>query len=175
MVAIAAIHFYLWQEGYDGIDVIGPAFLLQSVLGVGGAALLLITPARWLHWVAALDWLFAAGSLGALLISTTVGLFGFVETTTATLWWETLWVEIAAIVVLGGAVRRRRAAAAPDAERAGRDPARPPAAQLPLAKAASNDAAGGSKASRRTNSSASGAPTRRSMPASSHSTEIGPS
>ena len=101
MVAIAAIHLYLWQQGYDGIDVIGPAFLLQSVLGVGGAGLLLITPARWLHWVAALDWLFAAGSLAALLISTTVGLFGFVETTTATLWWETLWVEIAAIVVLG--------------------------------------------------------------------------
>ena len=102
LVTIAAIHFYLWQQqGYDGIDVIGPAFLLQSVLGVGGAGLLLITPARWLHWVAALDWLFAAGSLGALLISTTVGMFGFVETTTATLWWETLWVEIAAIVVLG--------------------------------------------------------------------------
>lgn len=100
MVAIAAIHFYLWQQGYDGIDVIGPAFLLQSALGVGGAALLLITPARWLHRVAALDWLFAAGSLAALLISTTVGLFGFVETTTATLWWETLWVEAAAIVVL---------------------------------------------------------------------------
>ena len=101
LLAISAIHFYLWSEGYDGIDVIGPAFLLQSVLGVGGAGLLLITPARWLHRVAALDWLFAAGSLAALLISTTVGLFGFVETTTATLWWETLWVEIAAIVVLG--------------------------------------------------------------------------
>jgi hypothetical protein len=101
LLAIAAIHLYLWQQGYDGIDVIGPAFLLQSVLGVGGALLLLITPLRWLHWVALLDLLFAAGSLGALLISTTVGLFGFVETTTATLWWETLWVEIAAIVVLG--------------------------------------------------------------------------
>ena len=101
MVAIAAIHFHLWRTGYDGIDVIGPAFLLQSILGIGGAGLLLITPARWLHWVAALDWLFAAGSLGALLISTTVGMFGFVETTTATLWWETLWVESAAIVVLG--------------------------------------------------------------------------
>ena len=101
MAAIAAIHFYLWQQGYDGIDVIGPAFLLQSVLGVGGALLLLITPARWLHWVAALDWLFAAGSLAALLVATTVGLFGFVETSTATLWWETLWVESAAIVVLG--------------------------------------------------------------------------
>ena len=99
LLAIAGIHFYLWSEGYDGIDVIGPAFLMQSVLGVGGAVLLLITPARWLAWVAALDAAFAAGSLAALLLSTTVGLFGFVETTTATLWWETLWVEIAAIVV----------------------------------------------------------------------------
>ena len=41
--------------------------------------------------------------------------------------------------------------------------------------AASNAAAGASNARRRTNSRASGAPTRRSMPASSHSTEIGPS
>jgi hypothetical protein len=101
LLAISAIHFYLWQQGYDGIDVIGPAFLMQTVLGVGGALLLLITPLRFLHWVALLDLAFAVGSLAALLISTTVGLFGFVETTTATLWWETLWVEIAAIVVLG--------------------------------------------------------------------------
>ena len=101
LLGISAIHFYLWSEGYDGIEVIGPAFLMQTVLGVGGAGLLLITPTRWLPWVAALDLVFAAGSLAALLISTTVGLFGFVETTTATLWWETLWIEIAAIVVLG--------------------------------------------------------------------------
>ena len=101
LLTISAIHFYLWQQGYDGIDVIGPAFLMQTVLGVGGALLLLITPRRWLHWVALLDLAFAAGSLAALLVSTTVGMFGFVETTTATLWWETLWVEIAAIVLLG--------------------------------------------------------------------------
>ena len=111
LLAISGIHLYLWQQGYDGIDVIGPAFLLQSVLGVGGAVLLLITPLRWLPWVALLDLAFAAGSLAALLISTTVGLFGFVETTTATLWWETLGVEIAALVVLGAlfaAARNRR-------------------------------------------------------------------
>lgn len=110
LLAISAIHLYLWSEGYDGIDVIGPAFLMQTILGIGGAGLLLITPMRWLPWVAALDLAFAAGSLAALLISTTVGLFGFVETTTATLWWETLWVETAAIVVLGAliAVSRSR-------------------------------------------------------------------
>ncbi len=43
-----------------------------------------------------------------------------------------------------------------------------------LANAASNAADGGSNASDRTNSSASGAPTSRSIPASSHSIEIGP-
>jgi hypothetical protein len=45
----------------------------------------------------------------------------------------------------------------------------------PLLNAASKAADGGSKAVPFTKASASGAPTRRSMPASSHSTEIGPS
>ena len=49
----------------------------------------------------------------------------------------------------------------------------PPTAQLEE-NAASNAADGGSNASERTNSSASGAPRRRSMPASSHSTDMGP-
>jgi len=44
-----------------------------------------------------------------------------------------------------------------------------------LLKAASKDCAGGSKSSARRCASASGAPRSRSMPASSHSTEIGPS
>ena len=44
----------------------------------------------------------------------------------------------------------------------------------PWSKAASNDAVGGSKSKRLRNSSASGAPWRRSIAASSHSTEIGP-
>jgi len=43
-----------------------------------------------------------------------------------------------------------------------------------LLNAASKAASGASKASRRTKSSASGAPTSRSIPASSHSIEIGP-
>ena len=70
LAAIAAIHLHLWLDGYDSIDVIGPAFLLQSVLGFGGALLLLITPRRLLLWSSLLCLLFAAGSLGALLQST---------------------------------------------------------------------------------------------------------
>ena len=111
LLAIAGIHLYLWQQGYRNISVIGPAFLLQAVIGVGGAALVLIAPRRFLPVAAVLGALFALGSLGALLVSTTVGLFGFVESTQADLWWETLWVEIAATVVLAAlavlAARRR--------------------------------------------------------------------
>ena len=101
LLAIAGIHLYLWQQGYSGIDVVGPAFLLQSVIGAGGALLVLVAPRRLLPVTAVLGALFCLGSLGALVVSTTVGLFGFVESTKADLWWETLWVEIAAAVVLG--------------------------------------------------------------------------
>jgi hypothetical protein len=101
LLAIAGIHLYLWQQGYRDIDVIGPAFLLQAVIGVGGALLVLIAPRRLLPVAAVLGALFALGSLGALLTATTVGLFGFVESTSANLWWETFWIEIATVVDLG--------------------------------------------------------------------------
>jgi hypothetical protein len=111
LAAIAVIHGYLWQQGYSGIEVIGPAFLVQTGIAAGGALLLLVAPPRLVSWAALLGAAFAAGSLGALVLSTTVGLFGFVETTTATLWWETFWVEAAAVVVLLAlaALSRRRA------------------------------------------------------------------
>ena len=111
LLAIAGIHLYLWQQGYRTIEMIGPAFLAQSVLGVGGALLLLVTRGRLLAVAAALGALFSLGSLGALLLSTFVGLFGFKESTAAGLWWETFWVEVAAtlvLAVLAGLAARRR-------------------------------------------------------------------
>ena len=105
------IHLDLWLDGYRTIHVIGPAFLLNTIAGFGLAVLLLVTPRLLLPWVAALGALTALGTLGGLLISTTVGLFGFIESTAADLWWESFWVEIAAVVVLGAlaalAARRR--------------------------------------------------------------------
>jgi hypothetical protein len=100
LFGLAVIHLYLWQQGYDSIDVIGPAFLLDTVLGFGGALLVLITPLRWLPVAAVLGALLCLGTLGALIVSTTVGLFGFVESTAAQLWWESLAVEAAGLVVL---------------------------------------------------------------------------
>jgi len=100
LAAMGWIHLDLWLDGYDNIDVIGPAFLLNVIAGFGLAALLLVTPRRFLHLFAALGALFCLGTLGALLISTWWGLFGFKETTAASLWWESFWVELAGFVVL---------------------------------------------------------------------------
>lgn len=94
------IHLDLWGDGYRTIDVIGPAFLLNAVAGFGLAALLLVAPRPGVAWVATLGALTAAGTLAGLLLSTTVGLFGFTESTAAALWWESFWVESAAVVVL---------------------------------------------------------------------------
>lgn len=100
LVVIALIHGYLWRQGYRDIDVIGPAFLLQTVLGVLGAVAVLLAPRRLLPWAAAAGAAYALGSLAALLLSTTVGLFGFTESTAAMYWWESFWVDSAAVVVL---------------------------------------------------------------------------
>jgi hypothetical protein len=105
------LHLDLWLAGYRTIDVIGPAFLLNAIAGFGLAVLLLVTPRPLLLGVAALGAVAALGTLGGLLLATTVGLFGFVESTAADRWWESFWVEAAAVVVLGAlaalAARRR--------------------------------------------------------------------
>ena len=112
LAAMGWIHLDLWLDGYKNIDVIGPAFLLNVIAGFGLAALLLVTPRRFLPWVAALGALFSLGTLGALLVSTWWGLFGFKETTSASLWWESFWVELAGgvvLIALAGLAARRRA------------------------------------------------------------------
>jgi hypothetical protein len=100
LAVMGLIHLDLWLAGYRTIAVIGPAFLLNVLAGFGLAALLLVTPRRFLPWVAGLGALTALGTLGGLLVATNVGLFGFKETTAAALWWESFWVEIAVVVVL---------------------------------------------------------------------------
>jgi uncharacterized protein (DUF983 family) len=109
LAAMAWIHLYLWSQGYSGIAVIGPAFLVNAIAGFALAAGLLGTPRRLLGWVAAAGALLQAGTLGALLLSVTGGLFGFVETTAATLFWQAVVVEVTGAVVLAllAAVRVR--------------------------------------------------------------------
>lgn len=99
----AAVHLILWWfEDYKDIDKIGPAFLLNAVAGVVIAVLLM----TWQHWIPAfLVAGFGASTLGAFIISATVGLFGVEEQ------WSGGWVLTAAaseiICILGGLVLLR--------------------------------------------------------------------
>lgn len=94
----AAVHLYLWVEGYREIEVVGPAFLLNAVGGAVIAVLLL----AWRHWIPALLTLgFGLSTLGAFVVSTTVGLFGVNERWVG---WE-VWsaaISEAVAIVLGG-------------------------------------------------------------------------
>jgi hypothetical protein len=71
-----AIHLKLWADGFRDISVIGPLFLLNAVaaLVIAGAVLL------WRSWPPLLSAVgFSASTLGAFVISATVGLFGVHE------------------------------------------------------------------------------------------------
>ncbi|MGA5899977.1 hypothetical protein [Streptomyces venetus] len=98
--AMAAIHLRLWAEGYRGLAIIGPLFLLNGVVGILLTVALLVTPVRRLGPVAAVTALFTAGTLGALILSLTTGLFDFTESIDAELVRPTLYVETAGTAVL---------------------------------------------------------------------------
>jgi hypothetical protein len=116
LVATGWIHLHLWLDGYRAIDWIGPLFLANAVLAGLAALAVLVAPARWLPWVALLAGLLEIGTLGALVLSLTVGLFGFVESLQASLIVPTILVESIGFLVLAGYAvlalsrqRRRRA------------------------------------------------------------------
>ena len=94
---IGYIHLHLWQEGYRQIPTDGPLFLLDAVAGFVLAAVLLV-------WPRPLAGLLAAGytvsTLGALIISLTVGLFGFRESISASFVTQSLIVETIAVLAL---------------------------------------------------------------------------
>lgn len=72
----AAVHLWLWFDGFRVLDVIGPAFMVNAVAGVVIAGAL----AAWRHWLPLLAAVgFGAATFGAFLVSTTVGLFGVRE------------------------------------------------------------------------------------------------
>jgi hypothetical protein len=93
---IGYIHLHLWQEGYRQIPTNGPLFLLDAVAGFGLAAVLLVWPRPLAGLLAAG---YTASTLGALIISLSVGLFGFRESISASFVTESLTVE--SITALG--------------------------------------------------------------------------
>ena len=118
---IGYIHLHLWQEGYRQIPTDGPLFLLDAVAGFVLAAALLAWPRPLAGLLAAG---YTASTLGALLISLTVGLFGFRESISASYVTESLAIETITVLALlswtalvaaaaGAAARHRRPGQAP--------------------------------------------------------------
>jgi hypothetical protein len=96
---IGYIHLHLWLEGYRHIPTDGPLFLLDAVAGLALAAALLVWPAPLAGLLAAG---YTAATLGALILSLTVGLFGFRESISASYVTESLAIETIAVLALTG-------------------------------------------------------------------------
>lgn len=97
------VHLRLWSDGYRAIPTIGPLFL-AGVIGafVVGAALAVTARTAVALAGAALS----AGQVVALVVASTVGLFGFeAEWTWSGSQGAALWSELLATVVLVGLVR----------------------------------------------------------------------
>ena len=72
LLVSAGVHLRLWFDGVRDQSV-GPLFLVNVVAGIVIAALLV----RWEHWIPPFLTLgFGASTLGAFVLSTTVGLMG---------------------------------------------------------------------------------------------------
>ena len=97
LVWIGYLHLHLWLEGYRHIPANGPLFLLDAVAGFALAAVLLAWPRPLAGLLAAG---YTAATLGALLISLSVGLFGFRESISASYVVESLAIETITVLAL---------------------------------------------------------------------------
>ncbi len=91
----AIVHLRLWFQGFDSLHVVGPAFLVNAVAGAV-IAVLLVT---WRHWLPLfLAAGFGAVTLGAFLVSATVGLYGVHEQWVGWPVWASAISEVVAVV-----------------------------------------------------------------------------
>lgn len=101
LLGMAWIHYFLWQsDDYSSVNVIGPLFLVNVVIGVLLAAAVCSVPNRLLSVTAALSSLFTLGTLAALLVSMVWSLFGFRESTQGPFVKTTVAVEALGVLVL---------------------------------------------------------------------------
>lgn len=100
LLAVGGSHLLLWFVGYGAIPRIGVSFLANAAVALFLAAAMVAVRARHVPLTAALGSLFIAGTLGALTLALTVGLFGFVDEITTPLVPTTLVLELAGVVVL---------------------------------------------------------------------------
>ena len=105
LVAGGIVHYELWNSGYRHVPKIGPLFMANFVGSIALAAAVLASRRAS---VALAGIVFAAGSLVALVLSRTVGVFDFTEAIWTTQATTTVAVEVGAIVALGVAIMSER-------------------------------------------------------------------
>ena len=91
----ASVHLQLWAQGIRVVPVIGEAFMLNAIGGLV-LGLLLLTWRHWLPLVGAM--VFGLSTLGAFVMSVTVGMFGFREQAAGVMQYLAAAAEIAAVV-----------------------------------------------------------------------------
>jgi hypothetical protein len=102
LVWSGVIHLDLWSDGYKDISVIGPLFLVQGIASIVLAVA--IVAFRWLALLVAGAVTGVATAVG-LLLTASVGLFGYTESLTVPYATLSLAVEFtAAFVLLAAAV-----------------------------------------------------------------------
>lgn len=90
-----AVHLKLWFDGTRDLDVIGPAFMVNAISGLVIAVMLV----AWRHWVPLfLAVGFGLSTLGAFIISATVGLFDVNASWSGFYTWAAFVSEIVIIV-----------------------------------------------------------------------------
>jgi hypothetical protein len=95
------IHLHLWTDGYRHIATIGPLFLMQGIVAAVVALAVLVT--RRLE-AAAVGVLFLLSTIGGLLLSDWVGLFGFHDHLDAPFAGLSISVEAIGAAALAGAL-----------------------------------------------------------------------
>lgn len=97
LVWSAVIHLMLWSDGYKDISVIGPLFLVQAIASIVLAAA--VVAFRWLALIVAGAVTGVATAVG-LLLTASVGLFGYTESLAVPYAVLSLAVEFTAAFVL---------------------------------------------------------------------------
>ena len=100
LVWSGVLHLQLWSEGYRTISVIGPLFLVQGIASIAAAVALVAF--RRLVLLAAGAAL-AVGTAAGLLLSASVGLFGYTESLAVPSAQTSLVVEFTGTAVLAAA------------------------------------------------------------------------
>lgn len=110
ILAGGAVHLQLWRGGYRGIPRIGTWFMANVIISaVLAVALLVRNDAR----VALAGVAFSLASLGALVMSRTIGIFGFTEKAWTTSVVQATVAEVGAVLFLTVLLALRRSSRAP--------------------------------------------------------------